>query len=85
MTKRMSVQVNGEAAGRVRASTATAAAISACIVTIHQRLLLKISTKGLHRGLTSHGRPISEVSRARRPLSIPRSFRMMTEIVLTMK
>ena len=67
------------------ASKATAAAIHNCIATIHQRLLLKMSTKGLQSGLTSQGRPMRLVSRASRLLSIPRSLRMTMEIVLTIK
>ena len=33
-----------------------AAVISACMVMIHQRLVLMMSTKGLQSGLTVHGR-----------------------------
>ena len=85
MTNRISVQVNGEETGRVIAKRATAAAIRSCIVTIHQRLLRKMSTKGLQSGLMSQGRPMRLVRRASRLLSIPKSLRMTTEIVLTMK
>ena len=42
--------------GSRTAMSATAAAISACIATIHQRLLRNMSTNGLHSGLIVHGR-----------------------------
>ena len=42
--------------GRKKATPAKAAPTSACIVTIHQRLVRNRSTKGLHRGLIIQGR-----------------------------
>ena len=85
MTNRMSIHVKVEEAGSIAARAPTATAISSCIVTIHQRLLLKMSTKGLQSGFTSQGRPIRLVSRASRALSMPKSLRITTEIVFTIK
>ena len=68
MMKRIRVKVNiligvspdairsAEGLGSVRVSRTMAAVISACMVMIHQRLVLMMSTKGLQSGLTVHGR-----------------------------
>ena len=85
ITKRIRVQVKGDAAGSVKARSATAVAMASCIDTIHQRLLFRISTKGLQRGLISQGRPIRLVRSARRLFSIPRSLRITTDMVFTIK
>ena len=42
--------------GSVSVSNTIAAVISACIVRIHQRLVLMMSTKGLQSGLMVQGR-----------------------------
>ena len=42
--------------GMVNATPPRAAPMSNCIVTIHQRLVLMMSTNGLHSGLMTHGR-----------------------------
>ena len=68
MMKRMSVKVNmligvspeaisaASGLGRVRVNSTMAAVISICMVRIHQRLVLMMSTKGLQRGLMVQGR-----------------------------
>ena len=68
-----------------KATRAMAASIMNCIVTIHQRLLRNMSTKGLQRGFITQGMLIRLVSKARVPLSMPISLNMIKDMVLTMK
>ena len=82
--KSISVRVN-VLIRTVAAISPIATSIISCIVTIHQRLLRKMSTKGLQRGLTTQGRLMRLVSSARVPLSIPISLNIMRDMVLTMK
>ena len=45
-----------KSAGMVKATPASEAPISTCMVTIHHRLVRSMSTKGLHKGLMTQGR-----------------------------
>ena len=69
--------------GSSRAMSRAVTAIVICVSRIHQRLLRKMSTRGLQRGLTSHGRLISVVSGPSVPLSTPRSLNTARATVLT--
>ena len=70
--------------GSVKAMMARIATIVNCVSRIHQRLLRKMSMKGLQSGLMSHGRLIRVVSGPRVPLSTPRSLKTARALVLTM-
>ena len=74
---------SGEGDGNTATRVAKATAIRSCIVTVHHLLVLRMSTKGLQRGLMNHGRYRSPVNRATSPFAIPILFSMMTEILLT--
>ena len=50
-----------KAVGKVNATIAKAAPIKNCIVTIHQRLVFILSTKGLHNGFITQGMPSQPV------------------------
>ena len=84
MMKMMRVSVNG-LMRTAPATRATAMHMHICIAIIHHLLLRNMSTKGLQRGFTTHGMLMRLVSRARVPLSIPRSLNITREMVLTMK
>ena len=76
---------SGESPGRENATRKNTALIRICITTVHQRLVLTRSTKGLQKGLITQGRYRSEVYHAMLPLSIPIFLNMMTDMVLTIK
>ena len=69
--------------GRQNAITASTATIVNCVSSIHQRLLRKMSMKGLQRGLMSQGRLMRVVSGPKVPLSTPRSLKTARAMVLT--
>ena len=71
--------------GRRNGRASIATDISACMVMIHHLLLLIMSTKGLQRGFTTHGRYNRLVYRASIPLGMPIFLNMTTDILLTMK
>ena len=47
---------SGEGCGMENVSKMKAILITICIMTIHQRLVRRMSTKGLHRGLITQGK-----------------------------
>ena len=97
MMNRMSVSVNmlmgvcppamtaGEGLGSVSVSSTRNAVMIICMATIHQRLVLMTSTKGLHRPLSSHGKYSSVVKKAMSPLGTPILVNIITEMLFTTK
>ncbi len=95
--KRMSVNVNmpigvvpeaicsAPGRGRVRAKTRKAADIMACMVTIHQRFVLIMSTKGLQRNFRVHGRYSNDVNIAICPFGTPILANISTDTLFTRK
>ena len=77
--------MSGEGCGRVNVSKMKAKLIRACIITIHQRLVRRMSTNGLHRGLMTHGRYNKLVNMAMSPLGTPILVNMITDMLLTIK
>ena len=73
------------ACGSINGRRIIAADIRSCIVTIHQRFVLMISTNGLHKGFITHGRYSKLVYIAISPLGIPILVNIMTDMLLTMK
>ena len=71
--------------GRVSAVNAKATDMSTCIRITHQRFVRIMSTKGLQRGLITHGRYSKLVYIAMSPLDIPIFVNMMTDILFTIK
>ena len=55
-----------------------------CIMQVHHRLVLKTSTKGLHKGLRAQGKASKLVNKAKLALEIPKSLYIITETVTTM-
>ncbi len=51
-----SVRENHSGVGSAKAMPAKAAAMSHCMVRVQRRLVLMMSTKGLQKGLMTHGR-----------------------------
>ena len=51
-----SVSWKNSGVGMVNAMPASAKAIIHCMVSVHQRLVRMMSTKGLQKGLITHGR-----------------------------
>ena len=74
-----------EGCGIVNARTMNAADITVCIVRIHHLLVLMMSTNGLQRNLSVHGRYRSEVNNDICPLGTPILANIRTEMLLTRK
>ena len=54
--KKHSVPCSQKSVGMVNATPPNAAPMSNCMVIIHQRFVLMMSTNGLHKGFMTHGR-----------------------------
>ena len=79
------IVVEDRSNGMEKASRANATAIRACMATIHQRLVLRMSTNGLQSGLMVHGRYNSPVYKAMVSFGTPRRVNIITEMLFTMK
>ena len=76
---------SGEGLGSVTVSRTRNAVIIICMQTIHQRLVLITSTKGLQIPLSSHGKYSSVVKKAISPLGTPIFVNIITEMLFTTK
>ena len=76
---------SAEGCGRARAAPIKVALTSTCMARTHHRLVLIISTKGLQKGLITHGRYRILVYAAISGFDMPIFLNMIVEIVFTMK
>ena len=71
--------------GSVKVSISIMAVMSACIVIIHQRLVLTTSTIGLQMPFRNHGKYSSVVKNAMSPFGTPILVNIITEMLFTRK
>ena len=69
--------------GITKAIPASPQPIRNCMVTIHQRFVLKISTKGDHNGFITHGSPKSPVQKVMAAFDMPILAYITTESIIT--
>ena len=81
--KKASDALKKNGCGIIKAMLANATAISDCMVTTHQRLVLMMSTNGLQSGLITHGRYSQLVYNAMSVLEIFIRLYMITASVIT--
>jgi hypothetical protein len=77
--------ISAEGVGIVKVSKMKAIDINICMVIVHQRLVLMISTNGLQKGLNDHGRYNKLVNKAISPFGTPIFVNIITEMLFTMK
>ena len=67
----------------VSATPPSDAPTSICMARIHQRLVFRLSTKGLHVGLITHGRYSQDVYKASSVLVSPKLVYIIVDRVIT--
>ena len=77
--------ISADGRGMLNASRMNAMDIRICMVNIHHLFVRKISTIGLHSGLSVQGRYRRLVNKAISPLGTPIFVNIVTEILFTMK
>ena len=77
--------ISADGVGIVIVSKINAIDINICMLMVHQRLVLTISTNGLQNGLNDHGRYNKLVNNAISPLGTPILVNIITEMLFTIK